>query len=227
MPSPCRATHKSRPAARLWSSPVRFLPPLSQALKKSSPGLTPSGYARTLCAFEVAVWPRCRRVKGRKGCPESISPTVVCLHVTAHARGSCLHVTAHVRGSPTSCDSCPYSRHDQSHALTTQEIKDIRNAKKTREIIFFWLPAALLSTFTFYYEATTPLRTRSSPHLFYIVVLLVEGHARTHGPQPIVWGVQPWLVLQAARAVPRACPLYVCVQLCVGRCPSPTWSFLS
>ena len=157
LPSPCRATHKSRPAARLWSSPVRFLPPLSQALKKSSPGLTPSGYAGTLCAFEVAVWPRCRRVKGRKGCPESISPTVVCLHVTAHARGSCLHVTAHVRGSPTSCDSCPYSRHDQSHALTTQELKDIRNAETTREIIFFWLPAALLSTFTFYYEATTPL----------------------------------------------------------------------
>ena len=128
-----------------------------------------------VCAFEVAVWPRCRRVKGRKRCPESISPTVVCLHVTAHARGfvpacdsaragfvtahvrgSCLHVTAHVRGSPTSCDSCPYSRHDQSHALTTQELRDIRNAEKTREIIFFWLPAALLSTFTFYYEATTP-----------------------------------------------------------------------
>ena len=98
-----------------------------------------------------------RRAKGRKGCLESKSPTVVCLHVTAHARGSCLHVTAHVRGSPTSCDSCPYSRHDQSHALTTQEIRDIRNAKKTRELIFFWLPAALLSTFTFYYEATTPL----------------------------------------------------------------------
>ena len=59
-------------------------------------------------------------------------------------------------GSPTCCDSCPYSRHDQSHALTTQELRDIRNAEKTREIIFFWLPAALLSTFTFYYEATTP-----------------------------------------------------------------------
>ena len=109
-----------------------------------------------VCAFEVVVWPRCRRVKGRKGCPESISPTVVCLHVTAHVRGSCLHVTAHVRGSPTSCDSCPYYRHDQSHALTTQELRDIRNAEATRELIFFWLPAALLSTFTFYYELTTP-----------------------------------------------------------------------
>ena len=41
-------------------------------------------------------------------------------------------------------------------ALPTQELRDIRNAEKTREIIFFWLPAALLSTFTFYYEATTP-----------------------------------------------------------------------
>ena len=102
-------------------------------------------YGPVMCAFEVAVWPRCRRVKGRKGCPESISPTVVCLHVTAHARGS-----------PTSCDSCPYSRHDQSHVLTTQELRAIDNAEKTREIIFFWLPAALLSTFTFYYEATTP-----------------------------------------------------------------------
>ena len=131
-----------------------------------------------VCAFEVVVWPRCRRVKGRKGCPDSISPTVVCLHVTAHVRGSCLHVTAHVRGSclhvtahvrgsclhvtahvrgsPTSCDSCPYYRHDQSHALTTQELRDIRNAEATRELIFFWLPAALLSTFTFYYELTTP-----------------------------------------------------------------------
>ena len=34
----------------------------------------------------MCLWPRCRRVKGRKGCPESISPTVVCLHVTAHVR---------------------------------------------------------------------------------------------------------------------------------------------
>jgi hypothetical protein len=38
LPSPCRATRKSRPAARLCSSPVRFLPPLSQALRKRNPG---------------------------------------------------------------------------------------------------------------------------------------------------------------------------------------------
>ena len=41
-------------------------------------------------------------------------------------------------------------------ALPTQELRDIRNAEKTREIIFFWLPAALLSSFVFYNEATTP-----------------------------------------------------------------------
>ena len=39
-----------------------------------------------------------------------------------------------------------------------QELKNIREAEIRREIIFFWLPAALhLSSFVFYNEAMAPL----------------------------------------------------------------------
>ena len=84
-----------------------------------------------------------RRAKGRKGCVESKSPTVVCLHVTAHVR-----ILPHLLW-------LLYSRHVQSHALPTQELRRIRDEEAKRDLMFL-VPAALLSSVTFYHEAFTP-----------------------------------------------------------------------
>jgi hypothetical protein len=104
----------------------------------------------------VAVWPRCLsagvKAKGAEGNPGIHTPTVVCQHVRAHT----------CRFSLTSCDSSVHTHVTfkvcSPHAVPTQELKNIREAEIRREIIFFWLPAALhLSSFVFYNEAMAPL----------------------------------------------------------------------